>query len=189
MKKVILLVAAVMTMSVAANAQFNFGVKAGLNLANMTNSDGAKSLIGLNIGGLAQYKFEGSGFAVQPELLFSMQGAKASEGDGKSALNYINVPIMLQYYVMPGLNVEAGPQIGFLMSAKAKGGGESIDVKDGMNSVDFGINVGAAYQLADMPLGFFARYNIGVSNLAKDLPDNVDGSKNSVFQIGAFWRF
>ena len=58
---------------------------------------------------------------------------------------------MAKYYVAEGFSLEAGPQIGFLMSAKMKaesgGDSEEIDVKDDLKSIDFGINFGAGYKL------------------------------------------
>src|SRR5690606_14285136 len=69
-----------------------FGAKAGLNLANMSGDVEDNSIkLGLHIGGMAEIKISET-FAVQPELLYSAQGAKFS--DGTLALNYLVLPVM-----------------------------------------------------------------------------------------------
>lgn len=182
MRKVLLLSIFLFVTGVVANAQLKFGVKAGANISNVA-VEKSENKVGFNTGVFAQYKF--AKFAVQPEVLFSMQGAKFD--GGKSELNYINIPVMAQYYIIPGLAVEAGPQLGFLISAKDKVDGEDFsDVKDFMNSTDFAINFGASYELPVLPVGVFARYSLGLSDIAKE---GSDPGKNRVFQIGAFVKF
>ncbi|MOA30078.1 hypothetical protein D3C78_1511310 [compost metagenome] len=125
-------------------------------------------------------------FAFQPELLLSSQGFKA--GELKMNTLYLNVPLMFKYNVVSGLNLQAGPQVGFLVSAKSKFDGESEDVKDTYKSLDFGANLGAEYQF---PMGFFldARYTFGLANIAK-VEDGESGSvKNKVFSVGLGYRF
>ena len=208
MKKSILLAIALGAFSFT-NAQVKFGVKAGVNLANINESysgfagefDGDyKMKIGAHLGGFVEIKLAEK-FALQPELLFSMQGAKYEEADfndgaGVSSsyestinLNYINVPVMVKFYPIPKLFIEAGPQVGFLISAKTKfeesgtdfdedgnpysyNESKSIDSKDYFKSIDFGMNIGVGYEFTEM---IFAnlRYNIGLSDIS-EAPDNVD---------------
>jgi hypothetical protein len=189
MKKVILTVAAIFAFGFASaqdkkggsDSEMSFGAKGGLNMATVSNATGSSALIGAHIGGFAEFKLSDK-FAVQPELLFSMQGAKFDSGS--FSLNYINVPVMAKYYVADAFSVEAGPQIGFLMSAKDDG----EDVKDGYNTIDFGVNFGAGYDLNEkMVLGL--RYNLGLSDLQKDLPSGYDGSKNGVLSLSFGYKF
>ncbi len=96
-------------------------------------------------------------FAFQPELLYSGQSAKESyteEGidfDGTLKMDYLNVSLMFKYYASNGFNIQAGPQIGFLLPAKYKmeAAGESmdVDVKDEMKDLDLGLNLGLGYDL------------------------------------------
>lgn len=89
---------------------------------------------------------------------------------------------MLKYYIVDGFNVQAGPQIGFLVDAE---GGDT----DGLKSTNFVLNFGAAYEL---PAGFFvdARYNLGLSNIAEEEPGFEDISlKTKGFQLGVGYRF
>lgn len=186
MKKILLSAVAVMAFGITAQAQdIAFGVKAGLNIADLGgDAETSGSRAGLHIGGLAEFKLTET-FSVQPELLYSMQGAKADNGAGGEFdvnLDYINVPIMAKYYIMEGLSIEAGPQIGFLMSADVDG----EDADDDYKSIDFALNGGVAY---DLPMGVFfqARYSAGLSSIAEDVEglESVDTMNNVIsFSVG-----
>ena len=195
MKKIILSAIALGAFSFAAQAQtpdLKLGAKAGVNLANITNAE-ADMKTGFHVGVLAEI-FINEKFSVQPELLYSSQGAKSKvEGiEYKSSLDYINIPIMAKYYVMDGLSVQAGPQVGFLVKAEDKISGGiasgTRDIKDELQSVDFGINLGAGYEL---PMGVFfdARYNLGLSKINKESESGMKDLKNGVFQISVGYKF
>ena len=163
------------------NAQdIEFGIKGGLNFASISgdNTNDFEPVTGFNFGVFAEIPISEK-FSFQPELLYSGQGY--SFNDNTIALNYLNMPIMGKYYVTKGLSIEAGPQIGFLLSAK----NESIDVKDSFNTVDFGVNFGLGYKL-DSGLNFGARYNLGLSNINKE---DTFTNKNGVFQVSIGYSF
>ena len=199
MKKVLLVLTAI-TVTTLSYAQVQFGVKAGVNIATVTgsgaNSDnipGKTSLINFNAGGLVSIPVSGS-FSVQPELVYSGQGVKGSE-DGESEtvnLSYLNVPILAKYMIASGFSVEAGPQIGFLLSAKEKvteGSSSATTTIPNTNSVDFSIAAGVSYLLSSNNLGFDARYNIGLTNVNSGAGASSDEIKNGVIQIGVFYMF
>ena len=190
MKNLVLLFVFASALTVS-QAQVKFGGKAGLNLSNFSgdDADDSKSKIGFNIGGFAEIPVASS-FAVKPELVFSTQGAKSDEttfsDDIKLNLNYLNVPILGKYNSTSGFFAETGPQIGFLLSAKAKAGDEDADVKDAFKSTDFSWAFGLGYEMLESGFGVNLRYNLGLGNIAED----DDGSlKNSVFQLGVFKTF
>lgn len=195
MKKIILSAIALGAFSFAAQAQtpdLKLGAKAGVNFANLSNSDGDMKT-GFHVGVLAEI-FINEKFSVQPELLYSSQGSKIKEEGIESKLNvdYINVPIMAKYYLMDGLSVQAGPQVGFLVKSENKmsGGGESLtlDIKDSTQSVDFGLNFGAGYEL---PMGVFfdARYNLGLTKVNKESESGIKDYKNGVIQVSVGYKF
>jgi hypothetical protein len=184
MKKLFLTVIVAMGGIFAAQAQdISFGVKGGLNVATMTDIDASSKISG-HIGGFANFKFKKT-WAIQPELLFSGQGAKADlPGDDlKYALSYINIPVLFQYYFLPEFYAEAGPQLGFLVSSKYKRGGTSVET-DGFKTVDIGSAIGVGYKFP-IGVGVYARYNFGFTDLIDGNPD----PRNSVFQIGAAYTF
>jgi hypothetical protein len=185
MKKLILSVLIASCATFAAKAQdVKFGVKGGLNVASLTDVDDGTSKISGHIGGFANFKF--TNWAIQPELLFSGQGARYDMpgDDGRFALSYINIPVVFQYYFIPQFYAEAGPQMGFLLSARNKIGDISIDVKDDFKTVDIGSVIGVGYNFP-MNIGVYARYNFGFT----DLVDGGSDPRNSVFQLGVSYTF
>ncbi len=182
MKKVVLTAAAIFAFGFANAQETKFGAKVGLNLSNFTGDVTDNSMkIGFQVGGFANIGVSDK-FAVQPELVYSTAGAKFS--DGSLDLSYLNIPVMAQYKVADKFSLEAGPQIGFLMSAKAKADGiGSADAKELFNSTDFGLNLGAGYDVAEnMNIG--VRYSIGLSNIAKDSGDEKLGNSNIALAFG-----
>jgi Outer membrane protein beta-barrel domain len=194
MKKAIILMIAITAFS-GLKAQLQLGIKAGLNIAslsltNVLGSGESKSSLTSFNGGLFASLPIAESLSVQPEINYSMQGTNLDlEGD-KGSLNYdyLNIPVLIKYNHESGLFAETGPQAGFLLSAKAKSGGTSYDVKDGVQSFDFSWALGLGYKLHDLGLGIDVRYNFGLTNTIKD-PFNGSSAKNGVFQIDLFYMF
>lgn len=138
-----------------------FGIKAGLNIANLKATLGGTSATSPDIysfhGGFYAIMMTSEKFGFQPEFIYSGQGG--GDNSGKFNLNYLNVPVMMRYDFAPGVNIQFGPQVGFLISATVNG----QDAKSGFNSVDFGLGFGLG---VDRPSGvtFGFRYVIGLSN-------------------------
>ena len=172
-----------------------FGAKAGANFSDITGPDvdSFKGKTSFHVGGVAEIPVSDD-FAVQPELIYSEQGSDYEEEsfEGTVSVNYLNIPVMAKFQVAEGLSVEAGPQIGFLLSAKDEytysGGSEEMDIKNDLKGTDFGINLGLGYEL-DNGLNFNARYNLGLSNANDGDFDGGAEYKNGVFQIGIGFFF
>jgi hypothetical protein len=177
-----------------------FGAKAGLNLSTFTGDpEDVDMKAGFHVGGMAEIALNEK-FSVQPELLFSSQGTQEDvtffNGINEQTetikynFSYINLPVMAKYYVTEGLSLEAGPQIGVLVSAKAKADGETEDADEllgDLSTIDFGLNFGLGYKL-DSGLNFSARYNLGLSNIS-DESDADFKINNSVFQFSVGYFF
>ena len=175
MKYLLLFVAAVFSV-IISHSQMSLGVKGGLNLATISGEyvDGYNPKAGLHIGGYANLSMT-KNLSVQGEVMYSMQGAKW-EGGGKSSLNYLQIPVLARYNFTPQVFAEAGPQIGFLVSAKDAYEGESVDIKEYLEKTDFSIAVGGGYNI-NPKLAVYARYNLGLTNI-------YISEKNRVFQVG-----
>lgn len=192
-----------MLASVGAYAQhavgsFNLQPKVGVNIANLTEFNDAKSRVGFVGGVEGEYQVTDL-FSVSGGLLYSMQGAKHDVVIGKllganskvtstTKLDYINVPIMANVYVAKGLAVKLGVQPGFKVNASQKVDVEtpivdydkSGDIK--AKGFDFSIPVGISYEYANFQLD--ARYNWGLTKTFE-----YGKSKNSVFQITLGYKF
>ena len=182
MKK-IMMIACMMIAAISANAQNEVGQltlqpKVGLNISTITG-DGNKSSVGLVAGVEAEYGVLES-LGVSAGVLYSMQGCKQDGADKKDCMDYINIPILAQYYVIKGLAIKAGVQPGLLVRASYDGNSFSDECK----KFDFSIPVGISYQYSDFVLD--ARYNIG---LTKTIKDASEKTKNSVFQITIGYKF
>lgn len=192
MKKIFVTMAAAL-LAVTMNAQNKIGELSiaptiGLNSATLSG-DGvteAKAMMTFAVGANFEYGVS-KDFGVTAGLIYSMQGAQVKGADVKEKLNYLNVPILANYYVAKGLALKAGIQPGILLSAnmEASGGGTtgSVDIKEECSNIDFTIPVGASYEISNFVID--ARYNIGLTNIY----DSGDPVKNSVVQIAIGYKF
>lgn len=184
MKK--LLIVSVLTIFGFTNIQaqdIQFGAKLGLNFSTITGDtpDNAEWITSIINGGIYAEIPLNEKFSFQPEVMYSRQGFSIDEDI--ISLDYLNVPLMGKYYVTKGLSLEAGPQIGFLLSAKNDG----FNLKDNYKTLDFGLNFGLGYKL-DNGLNFGARYNVGLSNISDDSFGNTT-IRNSTVQVMIGYSF
>jgi long-subunit fatty acid transport protein len=225
------------------NAQeVHYGFKLGGNISNLVGdypsindselSADHKSKLGIHLGMFFEHEINDR-FSIQPELLLSTQGNKyeiiesyfddISNSNEKitntqtTRLTYLNLPIMLKYRLADKFFVEFGPQIGYLVSAKAEFEyedanfpednesvtinllqdgtvdffGETATFKSTINRLDFGLNLGGSYDITEK-IFVQARYYYGLSRIDKSSTNNLDFSswnlKNSVFQLSVAYR-
>ncbi|GAB2789946.1 porin family protein [Hymenobacter latericoloratus] len=197
MKKItlsLLLVAGATGLARAQSVQV--GIKAGPTLATITGddaNDANKYKAGLNAGVALQFGLAPKNFiALQPEILYSMKGARTENGavESKSTLHYIDVPVLLRINA-DGPFFELGPQVGFLVGVKneLKSGAGSVSGTDKSlyNTVDIGGVAGVGYQFGSGPsLGL--RYNMGFTPIYKDVLGNRNKQFNSAFQLQLGYR-
>ncbi|MEN2414855.1 porin family protein [Flavobacterium mesophilum] len=186
MKKLFLAAVMFMMASTAIHAQLlKIGVKAGVNFANQhgdASFDGIsvdkEGLTSYHAGLVAEVKLLEK-FSIQPELLYSTQGAtyKNAVDEFKNELGYLSIPVMAKFYMTKSLSLEVGPQASFLLSNK-----KEFDVQD-PKTFDFAVNAGLGLKITE---GLFvqARYGLGLTEVSThaDL-------KNSVFQLSAGFMF
>ncbi|MBS9766003.1 MAG: PorT family protein [Flavobacteriaceae bacterium] len=214
-----------------------FGVKGGLNVAFFTSdakSEESKPRYVYHFGVTAEIPIMDK-FSIQPELLYSVQGLNGKVSDNfkvppipgvfpkgakgsyevkaTQSLAYINIPVMMKYYVAEGLSLELGPQLGILVGAKQIGNAEvkingkslpekyydfvekQYGIRPGENthnnkkafkSTDLGMNFGVGYKLDK--LNFGVRYNLGLTDIVKNRKG--DGYlKNAVIQLSVGYSF
>jgi hypothetical protein len=124
--------------------------------------------------------------------LFSQQGStlKINSQDFDANYSYVNIPIILKLYLIGGLNLQAGPQFGFVTKAEQEfpdinGAITTEDIKDQLKGMDLSAALGLGW---DLPFGLTldARYNLGLSDIS-----DFEGSqtaKNQVFQLSVGFK-
>jgi hypothetical protein len=170
----------------AQHTHMNIGVKGGLNIFTIHNNNNVSydPIVDVHFGLIGHIHLDPQ-MAIQPELLYSAQGAKISSGS-KVSLKYLNVPILFQYMFDNGFRLEAGPQLGFLLDAQSKVNNTTADVQQNYKSLDVGLSAGVGYIHVPSGFGFDIRYNAGITNI------NVSravSSTNSGAQVGLFYQF
>ena len=191
----------IMLMAVAAMAQYREGTftvqpKVGLNVSTLTDAD--KTIGDVCFGMEAEYMFTNI-FSLSAGVMVSNQGGKYDEAglSYTADLDYANIPIMANVYVLPGLALKAGVQPGFRMKAKMKTDDGSYDIDEfyklvGMltpgeepkiNKFDLAIPVGISYEYNNVVLD--ARYNWGLLKV-----ENIGNAYyNRVFEVTLGYKF
>lgn len=193
-QKVIVVVLALILSSMGAHAQVGFGLKGGINLTTLNIQDpelSYDSRTGYHAGVFLRGKFDK--VAVQPELLlFTQSGELKSSvfGTAKETFTYLSIPVMLKFYPVGGLNLQVGPQFGFLIDGEREFnsvfGSGTQDITEYYKKSDLSVSVGGGYDF-DFGLGLDVRYNIGV----KDINNVANGeeAKSRIFLISLGWNF
>lgn len=196
MKKILLSVVFVSLMAASyAQSSLSIGIKAGPNFSKL---DGTKSLgetyenrTGWHGGAFVLIKVGKVG--IQPELLYSQQGAtiKVNQRDLKANYSYVNVPVIVKLYTIAGINLQVGPQFGFVANAKRDKFDEATNnvttenVDDRLKGSDVSLALGAGW---DLPFGLTvdARYNLGLTKI--DDNDAYNDVKNQVIQVSLGYK-
>ena len=186
------------TLSLLASAQnLQFGFKAGINIAGESDhtysqytTTGSQNRTGFALGGMVNYVLSDR-FDLEADLLYSLQGLKdvitimdprgigVIDEEFKVSSHYINVPLALKYYLMKGLYLEAGPQVGFLLNKKDNDHdwGSMYDASN-TKQFDFGLFGGLGIVFVNN-MFVDARYIHGLT----DTSTIYQGGKNRTFQI------
>jgi hypothetical protein len=200
MKKIILYV--ILFVPFLLHAQF--GLKAGLNLAKVSNaaSINSSSKSGFHAG-VFLAPVSKKIFSSRTELIFSRQGYdyKTSSNTGNVALDYIQLGQMASINITRYVSVLLGAQTSYLISAQADStktsGGQSgtySNIMNLYNRMDYGYALGAEVHPV-MGLIIGARYNVSLAKVYKDIQSmqapsfTNEDAKNNLVQIYAGWRF
>jgi len=204
MKKLFTLIAlTAITLTVQAQHEegdFTIQPRVGLTVSNLSDGDKWKANV---TAGVDFEHFLSDEFSLSAGVLFTNQGCiynsledgKTSTEEVKMDVYYGAIPLMANYYVLPGLALKAGIQPAFRVKAKIKQGNTSIDVDNALrllyenddvklNQFDFAIPVGLSYEFSGVTLD--ARYNIGLTKLISGSEETV---RNSVFVFTLGYKF
>jgi hypothetical protein len=156
-----------------AHIRSGFGLKAGASVSNFRGGDSDFSANWGPMGGIYGRIGISDFFTLQPELLYSMQGARFNgqqQNQIVDRLSYINLPILGQFWLAPGFNVHIGPYAGVLLDVWTQGRAD-VDVAADYLGWDWGGAAGLEYELP-FGLNFGVRYNIGLRNIVNQ-PTNL----------------
>ena len=193
-----------------ATENFYLSIDGGINLASFPGIDGSKLGAGVDFG-LGTHIKLGEKWYLKPEFK-PLAHKKANSVDPISAippdlsvdktrltLNYIDVPVFLQYYISPKVFISAGPQVSFLTSVsqistgKLEDGREStikIETQSLFNTVNFSfpVEMGFTYKLVNKKslstrdIQIFLRYEYDFLEIFKD--PETGSTLLSMFQLG-----
>lgn len=217
MKKLLLVGAIALLGANISAQEVRFGAKAGYSLSTLKfkdneNAESTDPSHTFYVGGLVEYKISDK-FGLQGEVLYSPLGGKITERvedeeedvflnfQSKTTLGTLVIPVSAKYFISENFSLSAGASFGVILSAKQKTvldlglgvvpgfeleGDDERDIKDQINTLNIAPFIGAEYALEN-GLFFDARYNYGVSNLAKDSGDGK--LTNSFLQVGVGFKF
>lgn len=191
----VLIILAFVSFQTFSQVQVALGIKGGLNFAKIDGSsslgDNYKNRTGYHGGAFLLIKIAKIG--IQPEVIFSKQGSNYdfSSSNVEANYDYINVPIIIKLYLVAGLNLQVGPQFGFLTAGELKTTAGSIsttaDAKKYYSGADISAALGAGW---DLPFGLTidGRYNLGIKNNQSSDASLAPDYKNQVIQISLGYK-
>lgn len=146
--------------------KLRLGGTAGVNITNLSGSElstkekfaNLDSRTSFHLGVVSELYLKGK-FYLGPEIFYSSQGAK--QDDNELTLNYLQIPIMGRYYFTEGLNLEIGPQLGYLLSSSGDLTDQRIS-RDNFMKSDFSFAFGVGYKMSN-GLFFRGRYFLGTN--------------------------
>lgn len=198
-----------------------FGIKGAANASQFSEQqlNTKNQKLGFNAGVFVNIPLSRQ-FALQPEVLYNQMGAKSvltssevqsgnttvkTEQNVSTTLNYISVPLMVQFKPTDNFYFEAGPEFSYFINGKDKGesmvssttngvtstqiqsASRDID-KDAIQRFNFGLGLGLGYYFTDH-LGINARYVNSLTHIYKDTPVGQNPNTNRVFQLGLNYKF
>ena len=189
MKTKLLLFSAAILFSLTGMAQFHIGAKAGANIIKVDGQSFKDQFrYGYHLGGFMEIKLSKK-LEFQPEVLFNQYSTRLDSNykniyenvfnppaGNNIKLNYLSIPLILDYKLANFLPLQLGPQVGVLIDQNRsllQNGGDAF--KRG----DFSMLGGAELQLAGFR--FTGRYMVGLSNI-NDI-DNKEKWKSQGFQL------
>ncbi len=206
MKKLFFSTSMIIIAAISAKAQVQYGIKGGMNVSNIFGAHSAtddgdifdnenplvySTRIGYYGGAFANIPVKGI-FSLQPEIIYSLQGAHYKQTvtdpntfetitySGNQNLSYLQVPIMAKFTFNKKFFAQTGPQIGYLLGAKAKSSGQTTTNTSSFNTIDFDWGIGGGY-IFPSGIGVELRYSFGITAVNKHSDDSDDNTDNNGF--------
>ncbi|MEM6737850.1 MAG: outer membrane beta-barrel protein [Bacteroidota bacterium] len=100
---------------------------------------------------------------IAPEVMYSLEGGEYNIGfvSGTDRISFINVPILLKFYLKEWINIHFGPQLGFLIKAESEVNGVKTGFTDEVENLNGSFDFGL--ELNSRTLNFGFRYIFGLT--------------------------
>jgi Outer membrane protein beta-barrel domain len=174
---------------ITLRAQLSAGIKAGVNMSTLVVDDGDTDYgyaPGFQFGGFLEFSLPK--ISVQADVVYSQQGSSIDVNgeELKAVAKYVNVPVVIKYKIIPLVNIQVGPQFGFLTCMESdyhpvvSTPFKDQDYTKAYKKSDFGVNVGVGL---DLPKGLLvdARFYLGLSDI-NDY-EGIESTRNRMMQI------
>lgn len=188
------LAAVILILANNLQAQFKIGPKVGANITKIEGKSFSDEFqYNYLVGAFAEIGF-GDKFSINPEVIFNQTSSTTSSqfksiyedvasGDQRKAkLNYLSIPVLMDYRLFGPLHLQAGPQFSILTRADKNllNNGE-----EAFKSGEFSVVGGAQLKISSFRLS--GRYVIGLNNI-NDI-DNRDDWRNQAWQLSVGYAF
>jgi hypothetical protein len=195
---VIAIILSALVIPISLIAQDNrTGIKGGLNVSNLYIDDVSDESLrpGFHIGVFTQLPISET-FVIQPEVLYSTKGARATydtdvidlEGEYSFNLNYVDVPVLATFKLGESANIQVGPYVSYLTNAGVSTDGDIVEGasdlgRDHFSTIDYGLSAGFELNFSAVTVG--TRYNYGLNQVAdSEAAELILGdAKNSLAQV------
>lgn len=184
-RKIILPVIFCLFLNAAFAQSFHFGIKAGGDLQKINEQSFTEGFkFGYHAGAFAEIGLPLTKISLQPEIYFSQVNKRVYTGIDISGfedikLSYINIPVLLNFKLLPVLSFQTGPQFGVLVKDKSI----SQNGQDALKSGDVGITAGL--QLNVTKIKIYARYIAGLNDVNNT---NTGKWRNQAIHAGVGFR-
>ena len=159
-----------------------FGIKGGLNLANVYGDEAdaldPEAFTSFHAGIYAQFALAQK-FSLQIEGLYSRKGYEA---DIENRFDYLELPFLAVYNITDNLSLHLGPQLSVMVSAKQDG--DEVNMEN-LNTFDYGLAGGAEARFRMFRLG--ARYNLGFAGLLDDGDTGLAAGNELMHNVGQLY--
>jgi len=197
MNKLLKAAAATLIAASASLAAPSFGVHADAGIGGFNGNDAKEIDFGMDFSiGATMVMPLAEKLSLNPQLLFAYRAysqtksfddgfgeTSSIEADGTDMA--LEVPILFRYDIAPAIFVQAGPQLGYLLSSEMKAGSETVDVLNERAKFEYGIAIGAGYKISEA-LAVDLKYNFGLNAVDKD--GDLKASPYQL-QLGASYLF
>ena len=188
MKKLFFLFLSLIAFSFTTYAQTRFGIKGGVNFANLSFSSGGmsstqNSITTAQIGVTFESRLSDR-IILRNDVLFSQKGAitPSNIADYKTTISYLEVPFNFLYEPTYYSFIGVGPYVGYAMTGTILSNGQSSDIIFGdgeFKRLDYGLNLTVGYEVFE-GLALSANYSFGLANI---IDNNTASFKNKVIGI------